>query len=91
MLSTWINAGRFFGFHTKVIWDKDNNSGLIQTADGQSFIKMRRNKDDDSDVRVFIHGGDCWVKIQDIPRNQNRIEEYKVLLPRSGNHGSTII
>lgn len=91
MLSTWINAGRFFGFHTKVIWDKDNNSGLIQTADGQSFIKMRRNKDDDSDVRVFIHGGDCWVKIQDIPRNQNRIEEYKVLLPRSGNPGSTII
>ena len=91
LLSEWINAGRFFGFHTKIEWDNNHASGSIQTADGQSFIPMTSKKSDPTSVKVYIHGGECWVNKANIERNSDRIDEYKVILPRSGNPGSTII
>ena len=91
LLATWINAGRYYGFHTKIEWKSNHIDGLIQTADGQDFVKMKSTKLNNSYVRVYIHGGDCWVCLNDIPRNRDRVDEYKILLPRSGNPGSTII
>ena len=90
-LSTWLNAGRYFGFHTRIDWAPDNQKGTIQTADGQSFIPMTSSKSKENTVKVYIHGGECWVKPQNIPKNRDAIDQYKVLIPRSGNPGSSII
>ena len=91
LLSEWINAGRFFGFHTKIKWDKDGQNGLIQTADGQDFIPMKSSKVEDDYVKVYIHGGECWIKRSDIPKHADYVNSYKVLLPRSGNPGGQVI
>ena len=44
-------------------------------------------------VKVYIHGGECWISEKIIPRNRGRVKSYKVLIPRSGNpgFGNTII
>ena len=49
--STWLNAGRYFGFHTKVEWD-DDIKGRIQTADGSDFIPISSIALKDDDVKV---------------------------------------
>lgn len=90
-LSDWLNAGRFFGFHTRIDWDGQKTAGTIQTADGKSFIPMKASRDNSYTVKVYIHGGECWVKPQAIPKNREFVKEYKVLIPRSGNPGSSII
>lgn len=89
--SSWVNAGRYFGFHTKVEWIEKNDKGKIQTADGKSFIEMSSRKTQQQGIKVYIHGGECWVGKQDIPKNVEGLSSYKVLLPRSGSPGSTII
>lgn len=91
LLSEWINAGRYFGFHTMIKWDKDGQNGVIQTADGKDFIPMKSTKVSDEYVKVYIHGGECWVKQNDIPKNIESVGSYKVLLPRSGNPGGQVI
>ena len=90
LLSTWLNAGRYFGFHTKLEWDDDYN-GRIQTADGSDFIPIHSMKANDSDVKLYAHGGYYWIAKNDIPKNVQSVDSYKVLLPRSGNPGSIII
>ena len=42
-------------------------------------------------VKVYVHGGICWIDPKLIPRNQDRVKDYKILLPNAGNPGSTII
>ncbi len=90
-LSEWLNAGRFFGFHTRIDWDSSKKAGTIQTADGKSFIPMKAARDNSNNVKVYIHGGECWVKLQNVPKNQEYVGQYKVLIPRSGNPGGSII
>ncbi len=91
-LVTWLNAGRYFGFHTKIEW-KDDKSGLIQSADGKDFYPITKYPMGKNQTKVYIHGGECWIAFNNVPRNSERINSYKVLIPRSGNpgFGNTII
>lgn len=87
----WLNAGRYFGFHTKVEWDTKKTHGRIQTADGKSFIPMHSKRIEENDVKVYIHGGECWVSHNNVPKNNDAIAKYKVIIPRSGNPGGSIL
>lgn len=87
--SSYLNAGRYFGFHTRVDWFDDKN-GQIQTADGKDFVPMRAVQSAKYNVKVFIHGGCCFIPLHRIPRNAGAVLQYKILLPRSGNPGGTI-
>lgn len=91
-LSTWLNAGRYFGFHTKVNWD-DEIFGKIQSSDGSQFYPISKYRTTENTIKVYIHGGECWINRSIIPRNADRVESFKVLIPRSGNpgFGNTII
>ena len=91
LLAEWINAGRFFGFHTKVDWEEDGLNGHLQTADGQSFIDVTSRKYRANKIKVYVHGGECWIALNKIPKNTDKVSSYKVLLPRSGNPGSIVI
>ena len=88
--SLWLNAGRYYGFHTKVEWDDELN-GRIQIADGSDFIPVLSRPVKGDEVKVYIHGGTCWIDRIYIPKNVDAVDGYKVLLPRSGNPGSIII
>ena len=87
----WLNAGRYFGFHTKIDWDAKKEHGTIQTADGKAFIPMYSKQRNDSDVKVYIHGGECWLSRNNVPKNSTAIDVYKVIIPRSGNPGGSIL
>ena len=87
----WLSAGRFYGFHTKVDWDSDNIHGTIQSADGQEEYPITAQKVSNDDIKIYIHGGECWINRNDIPKNAEVSNEYKLLLPRSGNPNSIII
>ena len=89
--SKWLNAGRFYGFHTKVEWAKKDGHGRIQTADGKDFIPMTSKPIYADDVKVYIHGGECYVEKNSVPKNNNAVNEYKVIIPRSGNPGGSIV
>lgn len=88
-LSDSLNAGRYFGFHTRVIWDGDE--GSLQTADGQSAYSIRKAKSDQFQTKVYIAHGECWIARSNVTRNRQDVDKYKVLVPRSGNPGSTIL
>lgn len=88
--STILNAGRYYGFHTRIDWFS-NQKGQIQTADGKEFIPITRDPNAQSTVKVYIHGGVCFVKKAEVPKNIESIGKYKVIIPRSGNPGSTIL
>lgn len=88
--NTLMNAGRFFGFHTKIARNKDGSAG-IQTADGSSMVPASQSSSPKHSVKVYVHGGMCWIDPKRIPRNQDRVNDYKILLPNAGNPGSTII
>ena len=90
-LSDWLSAGRFYGFHTKIDWNEDSSKGLIQTADGTDVIPIQNAKIEDDDVKIYVHGGFCWIKRSNIPKNVDYVDCYKVLLPRSGNPDTVII
>lgn len=90
-LDICLNAGRFYGFHTKIEWNKAKTEGTIQTADGKSSIPMHSRPTNDNDVKVYIHGGECWLPRYDIPKNVDKVEKYKVIIPRSGNPGGSIL
>lgn len=85
-----LNGGRFFGFHTKVIWD-DKINGTIQTADGAGAFPIKANRSERFSVKVYIARGECWIQKDNIPKNTEYIDQYKVIIPRSGNPGSTIL
>lgn len=89
-LSSWLNAGRFYGFHTKIEWT-DTLNGKIQTADGKDFIPITKTYTPENTIKIYIHGGECWINYNKIPKNQKYVSSFKVILPRSGNPGSTII
>lgn len=86
-LVTWLNAGRYFGFHTKIVWDDNSNKGNIQSADGKMFFPITRTMTAKNRIKIYVHGGECWIDRNLIPRNGERISSYKVLIPRSGNPG----
>lgn len=88
-ISDWLNAGRFYGFHTKFIKNNDTK-GKIQTADGKDYIDVSLIEDAKK-VHLYLHGPDCWIDKAKVPRNTSRIDEYKVLTPEAGNPGSTIV
>ena len=88
--SSMLNAGRFFGFHTRIN-RQSKLLGDIQTADGKSSIPIRFQQDKDYSIKIYIHGGECWIKETNIPKNKQFVKEYKVIIPRSGNPGSTIL
>ena len=74
-ISEWLNAGRFYGFHTKFIKTNDTN-GKIQTADGKDYVDVSLIEDTKK-VHLYLHGPDCWIDRVKIPRNISRIDEYK--------------
>lgn len=90
-LCSWLNAGRYFGFHTKLEWNGDK--GMLQSADGKKNYQVSRIMDSNYSVKVYVHGGECWIAKDDVTRNVDRISSYKVLIGRSGNpgFGNTII
>ncbi len=88
--SEYLQAGRFFGFHTKVKWD-DDNMGWIQTADGKDFIRIQKTKDKSYNVKVYAHGGHFYIKHDDVPRNRDYIASRKIIIPEAGNPDSTIL
>lgn len=85
-----LNAGRYFGFHTKVDW-LDDDKGTLQTADGQSNYPIRSRKSDSYPIKVYIAHGTCYIAERNITRNRDDVAKVKVIIPRSGNPGSTII
>lgn len=87
----WLNAGRYYGFHTKVEWFSNKTEGHIQTADGKSFIPMVANCSSKNNIKVYIHGGECWLPLSAVPKNRESVGKFKIILPRSGNPGGTII
>ena len=88
--ASYLNAGRYFGFHTRVDWFEDG-TGQIQTADGKGFIPVHSAPSEEYNVKVFVHGGSCYLPMDQIPRNGEAALQYKILLPRSGNPGGTVI
>lgn len=89
-LSSKLNAGRYFGFHTKVDWITNNN-GKLQTADGQSAYPVTKERDNKHTIKVYIAHGQCWISRNNVTRNATDIDKYKVIIPEAGNPGSTII
>ena len=88
--SKLLNSGRHFGFHTRVDWHNDL-SGTLQTADGQSSYPISSRQGKIMNTKVYIAYGECWISEKNITRNQQDVDKYKVIIPRSGNPGSTII
>ena len=42
-------------------------------------------------TKVYIAHGECWIEPKNITRNVDDIKKCKVLIPRAGNPGSTIL
>ncbi len=89
-LSDILNGGRFFGFHTRIVWNNSTH-GTIQTADGQNALPISAKQSEQCSIKVYIAHGECWINKKNVPKNTEYINKYKVLIPRSGNPGSTII
>lgn len=52
---------------------------------------MRAEPRADSDWKVYIHGGVCYIDQDRLPKNREAAARYKLLLPRAGNPGTTIL
>ena len=63
----------------------------MQTADGTSSYPIRKMKHGSYDIKVYISHGECWIKRSDVFKHAEDVDKYKVLIPRSGNPGSTVI
>lgn len=88
--SELLQGGRFFGFHTSVKWN-GKLEGTIQTADGKSTFPIRSKESDDFNVKVYVSHGSCWIQRENIIRGSDYVNQFKVIIPRSGNPGSTIL
>lgn len=91
-LTDRLNAGRYFGFHTKVEWS-ENGSGTIQTADGQDSYPIQKTPNGVFSVKVYITQNECWISRDNVSRNQDDIDKYKIIIPEAGSPGvgNTII
>ena len=85
-----LQGGRFFGFHTSVKWI-NKNQGTIQTADGKNTFPIQSFQSKAFNVKVYISHGICWIEKSSVLKNQEYIDQFKVIIPRSGNPGSTIL
>ena len=85
-----LNAGRFFGFHTRIDWG-DKKQGYIQTADGKAQIPVSSQRTNKYRIKVYVHKGVCWIEEKNIPKNVAIVDKYKVIIPRSGNPNSIIL
>ena len=85
-----LNGGRFFGFHTRVVWN-DEKHGTIQTADGKGALPVQAMRSNRFCVKVYIAHGECYIEKHNITKNHEFVNLYKVIVPRSGNPGSTIL
>jgi site-specific DNA-methyltransferase (adenine-specific) len=81
-----LNAGRYFGFHTKVDWQEDG-FGTLQTADGKSNYPILNIQSDEFPVKVYIAHGVCWIARRNVVRNQGDIDKYKIIIPEAGSPG----
>ncbi len=88
--SSIINAGRHFGFHTKVDWE-DSMIGKLQTADGKSTYPVSKKQTSIMNTKVYISHGECWISKENISKNISDVDKFKVIIPRSGNPGGSII
>lgn len=88
-LSEELNAGRYFGFHTRVLWNGDD--GALQTADGSASYPVKKKKTGAFTTKVYIAHGECWIEQKNVTRNADDVRNYKVLIPRAGNPGGTIL
>ncbi|MFC2647935.1 MAG: Eco57I restriction-modification methylase domain-containing protein [Coriobacteriaceae bacterium] len=88
-LSKRLNAGRYFGFHTRVTWN--GNVGKLQTADGASTYPVRKTQSEKFSVKVYVSHGECWISPENVTRHSEDVGKYKVLIPRAGNPGSSIL
>ena len=89
-LNEILQGGRFFGFHTSVKWNS-KTQGTIQTADGKSTFPIQSSQSKTFNVKVYIAHGTCWIERTNIVRSQDYVDQFKVIIPRSGNPGSTIL
>ena len=85
-----LQGGRFFGFHTSIKWN-NKIQGTIQTADGKSIFPIQSIQSERFDVKVYIAHGVCWIEKTNILKNQEFVDQYKVIIPRSGNPRGTIL
>jgi len=85
-----LQSGRFFGFHTSVKWN-NKTQGTIQTADGKSTFPIQSIQSEKFNVKVYIAHGICWIEKSNIVKSQEFVDQFKVIIPRSGNPGSTIL
>ena len=83
-----MESGRYFGYHTQVIWDGD--IGTLQTADGKSSYSISKIQVGEYLVKVYVAHGECWIKERDV-KNRQAVSLYKVLVPNAGNPGSTVL
>ena len=87
-VSASMESGRYFGYHTQVIWNGEK--GTLQTADGKSSYPIRRQKSGDFNIKVYVAHGEGWIQKRDV-KNAQSISKYKVLIPNAGNPGSTVL
>ncbi len=85
-----LQGGRFFGFHTSIKWS-NKTQGTIQTADGKSTFPIQSTQSKKYNVKVYIAHGICWIEKSNIVKSQEYVDQFKVIIPRSGNPGSTIL
>lgn len=85
-----LQGGRFFGFHTSVKWS-DKTQGTIQTADGKNTFPIQSTQSEAFNVKVYVSHGICWIGRSNILKSQDYVDQFKVIIPRSGNPGSTIL
>ena len=87
-VADFMESGRYFGYHTQVLWNGED--GTLQTADGKSSFHIKKVKTGQFSVKVYIAHGYCWIRKNNV-RNPAAISAYKVLVPNAGNPGSTIL
>ena len=88
-LADRIHAGRYFGFHTRLTWEGEE--GSLQIADGSATLPVKKDKDMTFDTKIYVAGGECWINRNNVKRNSSSIDKWKVLIPRSGNPGGSVI
>jgi len=55
-----LNGGRFFGFHTRIVWS-DKAHGTIQTANGKDSIPVESKQTKQFSIKIYIAHGVCWI------------------------------
>lgn len=85
-----VVGGRYYGFHTKIVWENDTY-GKIQTADGKAFIPITKKRIAEDSIKIYIHGGICYIEKNKIPKGIDTLEQYRIIIPRTGNPDGTII